>query len=126
MSFSLTTDQVLRGKKTVTRRAGWAFLRAGDLVRPVLKTRGLKAGEKITPLRAALRIVSVRFEPLRAMVDDIGYGIEEIAREGSEGDGGPLEWVRKFCASHKGCTLDTVITRIEFEYTDDAPPGQAL
>ncbi|HEY4366599.1 MAG TPA: hypothetical protein VGN07_05135 [Steroidobacteraceae bacterium] len=121
MSFSLTTDQICAGTKDVTRRAGWRFLKAGDMVRPVLKAMGLRPGEKIQALRGPIRIVSVRLEPLRAMVDDLAYGQDEVRREGFEGlpaGATPSRWVEMFMASHKGCTLDTEITRIEFEYTD--------
>jgi len=38
MSFALTTNQVLEQTKSVTRRFGWKFLKAGDLVQPVLKS----------------------------------------------------------------------------------------
>jgi hypothetical protein len=124
MSFSLTTDQVRAGTKDITRRAGWTFLKAGDLVRPVLKAMGLRPGEKIQPLRGPIRIVSVRLEPLRAMLDDQAYGQDEVRREGFEGlptGATPEHWVKMFMASHKGCTPDTIITRIEFEYTDAKP-----
>lgn len=32
MSFALTTPQILNRSKTVTRRAGWSFLKPGDIV----------------------------------------------------------------------------------------------
>lgn len=121
MSFALTTEQIRAGTKTVTRRAGWRFLKVGDIVRPVLKGMGLRPGEKIQPLRAPIRIVSVQLEPPRALLDDIGYGMAEVRHEGFEGDPRfptPAAWVDWFCASHKGCTPDTIVTRIEFEYTD--------
>lgn len=124
MSFSPTTEQIRTGKKDVTRRAGWTFLKPGDLVRPVRKAMGLRPGEKIEPLRAPIRIVSVRREPLRMMIDDPNYGVEEVRREGFSDlptQCRPSEWVRQFCASHKGCEPDAMITRIEFEYTDAAP-----
>lgn len=123
MSFALTTAQIRAGTKDVTRRAGWRFLKPGDLVRPVLKGMGLRPGEKIQPLRGPIRIVSVRFEPLRAMLDDGDYGFDEVRREGfSEHQRymWPSQWVEMFCASHKGCNLATIVTRIEFEYTDTA------
>ncbi|ANN70880.1 hypothetical protein BAU08_05630 [Bordetella bronchialis] len=122
MSFALTTDQIRAGTKDVTRRAGWPFLKPGDLVRPVLKAMGLRPSEKIQALRGPIRIVSVRREPLRMMLDDLDYGFEEVRREGFADHPHyrwPSEWVHMFCASHKGCQPYTVITRIEFEYTDD-------
>ncbi|ARP81092.1 hypothetical protein CAL12_09715 [Bordetella genomosp. 8] len=121
MSFSITTEQIKSGTKDVTRRSGWIFLKPGDLIRPVLKAMGLRPGEKIQALRAPIRIVAVRREPLRAMLDDLDYGYDEVRREGYEGHaqyGHPDAWVRMFCASHKGATPDSLITRIEFEYTD--------
>jgi len=47
MSFAMTTKQVRNQTKTVTRRFGWWFLKAGDIVQPVEKAMGLKKGEKI-------------------------------------------------------------------------------
>jgi hypothetical protein len=126
MSFSLTTEQIRAGTKDVTRRAGWLFLKQGDLVRPVLKAMGLRPGEKIQVLRAPIRVVSLRREPLRAMLDDLDYGYDEVRREGFEAHpryGRPSTWVEMFCASHKGTTSDSLVTRIEFAYTDDCVHG---
>jgi hypothetical protein len=47
MSFSLTTPQVYAGTKTVTRRLGWRFAKAGQRVCAVEKGMGLKKGEKV-------------------------------------------------------------------------------
>jgi hypothetical protein len=119
MSFALTTAQVLEGTKDVTRRLGWTFLKPGDLVRPVRKCMGLKPGEKLDVLRDPIRIVSVTREPLRRMQDDLDYGFIECTREGFGGHPiyhWPSSFVAMFCASHKGCTPDTVVTRIEFAY----------
>jgi hypothetical protein len=119
MSFALTTAQVMEGTKTVTRRLGWLHLKAGDQLRPVRKCMGLRPGEKLDVLRDPLRVVSVRREPLRAMLSDIEYGFEECEREGFGGHPDycwPSAFADFFCASHKGCTLDTVVTRIEFSY----------
>lgn len=119
MSFALTTNQIMEGTKTVTRRLGWLHLKPGDQVRPVRKCMGLRPGEKLDVLRDPITVVSIRREPLRAMLDDEEYGFAEIAREGFAGHdayGWPAEWVQMFCATHKGCTPDTVVTRIEFAY----------
>jgi len=119
MSFALTTAQILDGTKDVTRRLGWVFLKPGDLIRPVRKCMGLRPGEKLDVLRDPLRIVDVRREPLQMMTDDIEYGFEEVRREGFAGHPEyhwPSTWVAMFCATHKGCTPATVITRIEFAY----------
>lgn len=119
MSFALTTTQVLAQTKDVTRRAGWLKLKAGDLIQPVRKCMGLKPGEAVQKLGPPIRVVNVRRELLRAMTDDSFYGFEEVRREGFEHHPyyrWPSEWVHMFASTHKGCTPDTVITRIEFTY----------
>lgn len=120
MSFALTTEQIMGGTKDVTRRLGWEFLKVGDLLRPVRKCMGLRPGEKIVVLTDPLRVVDVRREKLRAMTDDLDYGFEECRREGFGGHPDyrwPSAFVAMFCATHKGCTPDTVITRIVLERT---------
>ena len=120
MSFSLTTPQIVNRTKTVTRRTGWRFLAPGDQVQAVEKARGLKAGEM--KRLAVLRIVSVRREPLRRMIDDPDYGAAEVVVEGFRGHpevGTPQRWVEYFASTHD-CTVDDEVTRIEFEYV--TPP----
>lgn len=119
MSFALTTSQIMEGSKDVTRRVGWLFLKEGDLLRPVKKCMGLRPGEKLDVLRDPIRVVSIRREPLRRMTDDIEYGFSEVIREGFEFHPTyrwPSEWVAMFCNTHKGCTPETIVTRIEFAY----------
>jgi hypothetical protein len=117
MSFSMTTEQIRARTKTVTRRVGWTFLKAGDSIQAVVKCCGLKKGEKLEQI-CVLRIISVRSEPVRAMVDDTDYGLEECRREGFASDP-DLQWpdrfVAWFCATHKREPSD-IVTRIEFEY----------
>lgn len=117
MSFAMTTNQVQDGTKTVTRRLGWLHLKPGDMVRPVHKCMGLKPGEKIEALREPVRVVSPSREPLRRMTDDLEYGRAECIREGFP-DLTPAQFVAMFCASHKPCTPETIVTRIEFEYPE--------
>ena len=121
ISFMLTTQQVRERRKTVTRRLGWQKLKPGDMLRGVEKGMGLKKGEKVRPI-ATIRVVSVRSEPLALMLSDPEYGMAECIKEGF-GDHPTLRLPRAFaeffCASHRGCTLDTLATRIEFEYVDD-------
>jgi len=120
ISFMLTRQQIRERTKTVTRRVGWAKLKAGELLQGVEKGMGLKAGEKVVPL-ATIRVVSARPEALSAMTADVEYGRAECAKEGF-GDHpvlrSPSAFVEFFCKSHRGCTPDTVVTRIEFEYVD--------
>ncbi len=118
ISFMLTQDQIRCRTKTVTRRMGWRHLKPGDLLSGVEKGMGLKKGETIKRL-ATIRVVSVRFESLHQMVSDTHYGAIECAKEGF-GDHPELcrpdQFIKFFCASHKDCTPETEVTRIEFEY----------
>ncbi len=124
MSFALTTPQIVEGTKTVTRRLGWLHARPGQLIRPVQKCMGLRPGEKINVLRDPLTIISVRREPLRAMLDNIDYGFAECVLEGFGEHPAyrfPSEFISMFCSTHKGCTPDSIVTRIEFSYSNSIP-----
>lgn len=114
----LTKQQIHSRTKTVTRRIGWRNLKPGDILSGVEKGMGLKAGEKIVRL-ATIRIINVSVEPLRRITDDLDYGFEECQKEGF-GDHPvlhcPSEFTKFFCRSHKNCTPETEVTRIEFEY----------
>jgi putative ubiquitin-RnfH superfamily antitoxin RatB of RatAB toxin-antitoxin module len=123
MSFALTTTQILEETKDVTRRLGWLHLTPGQWVRPVRKCMGLRPGERIEVLRDPLLIVDVRRERLDRMLTEIEYGHAEVRREGFGGHPDyrePSTWVAMFCATHKGCAPETVITRIEFAYREEA------
>lgn len=118
ISFALTTDQVRRRQKTVTRRVGWRQVTVGELLQPIVQGQGLKKGERVRKIGRPITLVDVRREPLRRMLEDLEYGAAEVIAEGFDGDpekGTPEGFVRFFCASH-GCTPDTEITRLEFEY----------
>ena len=115
MSFALTTAQILAGTKVVTRRMGWRNLKPGTLLQPVRKGMGLKPGEKVERLRGPIRVTGVEHEPLRMLLDSPIYGQRECAREGFP-EYTPASFIDMFCRSHKGCTPDSVVTRIEFEY----------
>lgn len=122
MSFALTTNQVLEGTKTVTRRLGWLHLKVGDQLRPVKKCMGLRPGEKLDILRDPITVISLRREPLNAMLDDLDYGFKECELEGFGAHPDyrwPSAFVGMFCASHKGCTPETIVTRIEFSYEQE-------
>lgn len=124
MSFMLTTEQVRRREKTVTRRIGWRNAKRGDVVQPVVKGQGLKKGEKVEKIGGPIRIVSVRRERLDAMAtQDDYYRIDhpEVIAEGFYGVPGwhtPVEFISQFC-QHNRCQQWDEITRIEFEYVDD-------
>jgi len=116
MSFALTTEQVRRQEKTVTRRLGWKNLKPGTLIQPVVKGQGLKRGEKVQRIGGPIRVVSVRRERLGAMSMSGSYGMSEVRAEGF-----PhmtyLAFIDMFC-KHNGCKPSTTITRIEFEYVE--------
>ena len=107
ISFSATKPQFCARTKTVTRRMGWARLKAGDFLMGVEKAQGLKKGEKIVAL-GPVCVVSVRREPLNMITQD------DCDREGFPAYT-PAQFVAFFC-TFNGCTPDTTITRIEFAY----------
>jgi hypothetical protein len=119
ISFAMTPAQIRNQTKTVTRRVGWTRLQPGALLQPIVKGQGLKPGEPQELIGGPIRVVSVRREPLRRMVEHAAYGIEECRREGF-GEHPELQWpaafVEVFAEGH-GCGVDDDITRIEFDYT---------
>lgn len=119
ISFALTTDQVRNQTKTVTRRIGWAWLKPGTLLQPIVKGQGIPKGGKVEKIGAPVRVVSVRREPLNAVIQLVGYTFEQAQREVRlEGfpELRPRGFVEFFAKSHK-CDFDSEVTRIEFEYT---------
>jgi hypothetical protein len=107
MSFSLTTPQIRAKTKTVTRRIGWYFLKAGDVLNAVEKCRGLKKGEKVKRI-CQIRVVSVRNEALYDITK------EDCIKEGFP-DMEPSDFSAMF-ARHNNFGLGAEVTRIEFEY----------
>lgn len=112
ISFSMTTPQFIAGTKDVTRRMGWLFLKPGDVLQAIEKGQGLKKGEKIKPL-GTIRVLAVHRERLSAIESYARYGIEEVAREGFADLTAP-EFISFFCDGHKGCTPNSIVTRVEF------------
>lgn len=108
MSFAMTTEQVRKKEKTVTRRFGWWFLKPGDVVQPVEKAMGIKKGEKIRKIGSLVRIVSVKAEPLSAIDKD------DCIREGFP-HFEPADFT-DMIQDHYGCDLYDIVNRIEFEY----------
>lgn len=117
ISFFLTTPQFVDGTKTVTRRNGWRDLKPGDVLCAVEKGQGLGKGGKVKRL-GMVRVVSARTEKLRALTDNLGYGVAETTREGfpkGHPKHDPATFVEFFCKTHKGVTPETDLVRIEFE-----------
>jgi hypothetical protein len=117
----LTSAQILERSKFVTRRVGWLQAKPGDLLQPVLKGMGLRPGEKIQRLGNPILLIDVRREPLNDMTHFPDYGKEECALEGFP-DMHPEEFVAMFRDSHKGCHGHTIVTRIQFTYTEEPQP----
>lgn len=109
MSFAMTTEQFRNKTKTVTRRFGWRFLKAGDVVCGVEKAMGLKRGEKIKRL-GMIKIISIRDEPLNAITKS------DCVAEGFP-DYDPENFI-DMLQDHYGGDIkpDTIVNRIEFEY----------
>lgn len=123
MSFALTTKQIEAQTKTVTRRLGWLFLKPGDLLQPVVKAQGIKAGDRVQKIGRPVRVVSVRREPLSRMCAEFEYGLDETRAEGfADHDvvhGSPDLFVDYFVAAQPKAAkahIDMDVTRIEFEY----------
>src|SRR5262249_47229979 len=81
ISFAWTTDALLDGRKTVTRR-DWPDSHAIKFpvghVAIAYNKQPMFGGVPV----ARIRIVSVRREPLAKLLEDSRYGSAELAREG--------------------------------------------
>lgn len=82
ISFAWTTQALLAGRKTVTRRE-WtdghaAKFKPGDLVDAWDKLPRCKGSKKV----AVIRIISIKRSLLSLMLGDLVWGIAEIKREG--------------------------------------------
>ena len=105
-------QQIIDQSKTVTRRLGWINLQPGTLLQPVAKSQGLKKGERVLKLGCPIRVVAVRHEPLY----DIAGNPQDVVWEGFPHTSA-ADFIRLFIEMNN-CRYDTVITRIEFEYTE--------
>lgn len=109
ISFALTTEQFLDGSKVLTRRLGWATLKAGERLMAIEKGQGIPKGGHVVRL-GEIHVVGVRREPLDEITE------EDVAREGFP-EMTIAEFVRFFC-KHNGCEPDALVTRIEFRRVD--------
>jgi len=116
MSFAFTANQLQDRTKDVTYRLGWEWLKPGQLIQPVVRTpeEGLKAGERIRPIGGLIQVTKVSRLKLSELQGDLG--VTEAAREGYPMLDGP-GFAEMFCRHHN-VKLDTVVTRIEFVYTN--------
>ena len=113
ISFSLTAGQIKARQKTVTRRFGWWNLQPGTVLTGIGEVGNGDKAEKI----CLIRIVSVRPEPLRFMLEDRLYGQRECELEGFP-DMSPEEYVSMRLKKH-GVITDKICNRIYFEYLDE-------
>jgi hypothetical protein len=112
MSVALTEPQVSARSKTVTRRMGWHVLRPGDRLTLCRKVMGRRRGEPLVRI-VAVRVLAVRRERLDEITSD------EVLAEGFP-EMSPAQFVEFFCGTHKGCTPESMVTRIEWQYLEPA------
>lgn len=113
MSVSLTEDQVRARTKTITRRQGWSYLRPGERLTLCRKVMGRRCGEPLVRI-VDVEVLDIRREPLDAITAD------DVRAEGFP-DMTPTQFVEFFCATHKGCTPSSEVTRIHWRYLDHDP-----
>lgn len=113
MSFAITPNQFKNRTKFVTRRNGWRKIKIGVIHNAVNKGMGLKKGEHPVIFGQFIP-VSSRWEPLRRMIDEREYGLQEVILEGFP-DLTPEQFVEMYCR-HNKCTPETEVNRIEIKY----------
>lgn len=111
MSVAFTEQQVRDRTKTVTRRAGWHYLKPGDRLTLCAKVQGRRKGEPLDRI-AEVEVVDVSREPLFWITS------VEVAREGFPGMS-PAEFVTRFFVEGQHMTPSDYVTRIEFKYIED-------
>jgi hypothetical protein len=117
ISFALTTEQIRRQTKTVTRRVGWTFLKVGDLLQPVVKAQGIKKGAHVEKIGGPIRVEQVSREWMSDFVNRPDANTECI-REGFPAMT-PRDFNTFFRQSHPDPSADDLlVTRIKFSYVD--------
>ena len=118
MSVAHTEQAVVDRRKTVTRRAGWSFLRVGDELELCRKVMGRKKGDPLVRI-CKVRVIGVRREQLDHITDaDVareGLTADDLLMYGKSGDPLSSKFVRFFIAKMGG-TRTQLVTRIEWEY----------
>lgn len=119
MSVAYTEQAVVERRKTVTRRAGWVFLKPGERLTLCRKVMGRKKGEPLVRL-VDVEVVDVRREKLAELLRPANrpYAVAEMVAEGFPGMN-PITFVGVyFLGAQRMSPLD-VVTRIEWRYLDD-------
>ncbi|WP_433603724.1 hypothetical protein ACQPXH_33230 (plasmid) [Nocardia sp. CA-135953] len=119
MAVSLTEAQVRDRSKTVTRRMGWRNLSAGERLTLCRKVMGRRRADgRVEPLVRIVdvEVLAVQRERLDAITPDevVAEGFPEMT---------PEQFVDFFCGSHRGCTPDSTVTRIQWRYLPPAQEG---
>lgn len=119
LAVSLTEPQVVARTKTVTRRLGWwedrngrRLLSPGDRLTLVRKSMGRRRVDgTVEPLHVVANVIvlDVRRERLHAITPG------DVRAEGFP-DWSPGQFVEFFCRTHRGCTPERIVTRIEWRY----------
>lgn len=124
MSVALTEQAVRERRKTVTRRAGWSFLRAGDQLELCRKVMGRRRGEPLVRI-CMVEVLDVRQERLSSITAaDVlaeGFTTDELAPFTCAEDPDEDEIGRAFCrffVEHMGGGIHQQVTRIEWRYLD--------
>lgn len=114
MSVAYTEQAVVERRKTVTRRAGWSYLRPGDRITLCRKVMGRKADEPLVRI-CDVEVVSVRRERLSLMTEHRAYGIAECDREGFP-DLNPETFIQRYFTDAQKISPDAEVTRVEWRY----------
>lgn len=114
MAVSLSETAVHSRVKSVTRRLGWSYLTPGTQLTLCRKVMGRKRGEPLVRI-ADVEVVAVSRERLDAIT------AQDCALEGFA-HLTPAQFVEFFCATHRGCTPASLITRIQWRYLDRDEP----
>lgn len=106
----MTTDAVRDRSKTVTRRAGWTYLKPGDRLTLCAKVQGRKPGEPLDRI-ADVEVVECWREPLDFITD------AEVALEGFPGMS-RMEFMQRFFIDAQGIHPSDDVTRIRWRYIE--------
>ena len=109
MSFFLTTTAMRNRTKTHTIRLGWRKAKPGDVIRAVVKGRGLRPGQHVEPL-STIQVDTAAFRPINSITR------EEVIREGFP-DKTPEQFVAWFTIRNK-CQPTLCVTFIGFHFLD--------
>ena len=101
--------------QTVIRVRGRENLQPGDTLDAFTQGWQLKCPVPLKPV-ARLVVLSVRQDPLRALIDDPDHADKELALEAVAVGVTPRAYVAGIMAHFPDMDLDSCLTRIEFRY----------